>query len=111
MHLSRILVAIVAVGSGLAIGVAFAAGDSAAGKAVYDKSCRACHGPEGEGNDKIAKMVGVPIPPLGSKEVQGLSDKELQTVLTKGKGKMKGVSLTDGQASDVVAHIRSLGKK
>ena len=48
---------------------------------------------------------------LGSKEVQSKSDAELKKDITQGVGKMKPVAgLTDAQATQVVAYLRSLKK-
>ena len=52
-------------------GLALAAGDAAAGKAFYDKSCKSCHGADGTANPNIAKMMKVEIKDLGSADVQG----------------------------------------
>src|SRR6476661_891895 len=52
-------------------GLALAAGDAAAGKAVYDKACKTCHGADGTPNPAIAKMMKVDMKPLGGAEVQG----------------------------------------
>ena len=79
------------------------------GKAIYDKSCRACHGPDGKGNPAIAKMLKVTMQPLGSKEVQAKSDSELKKIIAEGTGKMKPVSSVSAkQADDVVAFLRTL---
>ena len=79
------------------------------GKEVYDKSCKACHGAQGQGNPGLAKMLKVEIPALGSKEVQAKSDDDLKKVITQGKGKMKPVANLSGkQVDDVVAFIRTL---
>lgn len=88
-----------------AVGVA---GDATAGKAVYDKSCKSCHGPDGKGNPAIAKALKTDMRPLGSADVQGKSDADLKKDSTAGTGKMKPVKLTDAQASDVVAFVRTL---
>jgi cytochrome c553 len=48
-----------------------AAGDAAAGKVAYDKSCKTCHGADGTANPNIAKMMKVDIKALSSSEVQG----------------------------------------
>jgi mono/diheme cytochrome c family protein len=85
------------------------AADAAAGKAVYDKSCKMCHGAEGQGNPGMAKMLKVTFRPLGSKEVQASKDEDLKKVVTQGTGKMKPVAgLNDKQVADVIAHIRTL---
>jgi mono/diheme cytochrome c family protein len=92
-------------------GVEFAAGRRRCRrrKAVYDKSCKSCHGPEGAGNPAVAKMMKVEMKALGSKEVQAKSDDDLKAVITKGTGKMKPImSLSGDQVSAVVAFVRTL---
>ena len=59
---------------------ALTAADTAAGKAAYDRACKSCHGLDGTANEKIAAAMKVEMRPLGSKEVQGLSDAALKTV-------------------------------
>jgi mono/diheme cytochrome c family protein len=93
---------------------AFAAGkgDAKAGKEVFHKHCTMCHGPNGEGNQALAKMMKATIPPLGSKAVQSLSDAQIREVIEKGKGKMTPVKgLTSAQIDDVIAFVRTLAKK
>jgi mono/diheme cytochrome c family protein len=82
--------------------------DAAAGKALYATKCKACHGVNGEGNPAIAKMKNVTLRPLGSKAVQAKSDADLKKDTTAGIGKMKPVKLTDAEAGDVVAFLRTL---
>jgi len=92
--------------------LALAAGDAAAGKAVYDKKCATCHGPDGAGKDAIAKMMKVTMRPLGSKEVQAKPDAELSKDITAGNGKMKAVTgLSEADVANVVAYVRTLAKK
>jgi mono/diheme cytochrome c family protein len=94
----------------LAVG-AFAAGDAAAGKAIYEKSCKACHGADGTANPAIAKMMKVDIKSLGSAEVQGMKDADIKTVITEGKGKMKPVkTVPAGEVDSVIAYVRTLKK-
>ena len=82
---------------------------AAEGKAVFDKSCKSCHGADGKGNPAIAKMMKVTIRALGSKEVQAKSDADLKKDITQGNGKMKPVAgLSAAQVSDVIAHMRTL---
>ena|SRR5437867_639705 len=79
------------------------------GKEVFDKSCKGCHGAQGQGNLGIAKMLKVELRPLGSKEVQAKSDEDLKKVITQGQGKMKPItSLSKKQVDDVVAFLRML---
>lgn len=97
---------------GASLGIGAAAVDAHAGHGVYDKSCRACHGSEGQGNPGIAKAMNVTIHELGSLEVQSKSDTELKKIITEGTGKMKPVkTLSDDQVQNLIAYIRSLAKK
>ena len=90
---------------------AVAAGDATAGKAIYDKSCKSCHGAAGVANPAIAKMMKVEMKDLGSAEAQGLSDDAMKKAITTGQGKMKAVtSVTGKSADDVVAFVRTLKK-
>jgi mono/diheme cytochrome c family protein len=92
-------------------GIAVAAGDPAAGKAVFDKTCKTCHGATGVANPNIAKMMKVDIKDLGSPEIQKMSDADFKTTITEGKGKMKPVKSVAGNDIDnVVAYVRTLKK-
>jgi len=92
-----------------AVSIAPAFAGPSEGKEVFAKSCKACHGAEGQGNPGMAKMLKVEMRPLGSKEVQAQSDADLKKIVTQGKGKMKAVSsLSAKQVDDVVAFIRTL---
>ena len=85
------------------------AADAAAGKAVYEKSCKSCHGPDGAGNPAIAKMFKVDMRDLKSADVQAMSDDDLKKIVTDGKGKMKPIAgLSAKQVDDVVAFLRTL---
>jgi mono/diheme cytochrome c family protein len=85
------------------------AADPKAGQAVFEKSCKSCHGPDGAGNPAIAKMFKVEMRDLKSTGVQAMSDDDLKKVITDGKGKMKPVSSVSGaDADNVVAYIRTL---
>lgn len=87
------------------------AADAAAGKAIFDKSCKTCHGADGTPNPNIAKMMKVEMRPLGSAEVQAQSDDDLRKVITEGRGKMKPVaSVTGKSVDDVIAYVRTLKK-
>ncbi|MGH9711719.1 MAG: c-type cytochrome [Candidatus Acidiferrales bacterium] len=88
------------------------AGDAAAGKEVYLKKCKTCHGEDGHGNEGMAKLLKTTIPPLDSDEVQKQSDADIKKVIADGKGKMKPVTgLSDTEISNVIAYVRSMKKK
>ena len=80
------------------------------GAAVYKSKCAMCHGPDGAGQTPTGKTMKVRD--LRSAEVQKMTDKELATVITDGKGKMPGykgkISQTDIDA--LVSFVRTLKK-
>ncbi len=87
------------------------AADAKAGKTVYGRSCRACHGPDGAGNPAIAKMMKVDLRDLKSPEVRAMSDDDIRKIITDGKGKMRPVTAVTGEAvNNVIAYVRSLKK-
>jgi mono/diheme cytochrome c family protein len=88
----------------LALGAIQAFGAAPEGKAVYDAKCKMCHKADGSG------MPAMKMRALGSAEVQAKPDAELKKDITAGNGKMKAVAVTDAQAADVVAYIRTLKK-
>jgi predicted CXXCH cytochrome family protein len=92
-------------------GAVASAADATAGQAVYDRSCKSCHGPDGSANPAVAKMFKVDMQDLKSPDVQALSDDDIKKIITNGKGKMKPVTSVSGPALDnVVAYVRSLKK-
>src|SRR5205823_13393451 len=89
--------------AGLSVAAGMAA-DAKAGQAVYDKSCKSCHGADGTPNAAIAKMMKVEMKDLKSAEVQGMSDADIKKVIADGKGKMKPIkTVTGADADNVVA--------
>ncbi len=86
------------------------AADVANGKAVYDKTCKSCHGADGAPNAAIAKMMKVDMRDLKSPEAQAASDETLKKDITEGVGKMKAVPAAASAAADVVAYMRTLKK-
>ena len=95
--------------SAFSASLALAAGDAKAGKAIYDKACKSCHGAAGAPNPAIAKMTKVEMRDLSSAEVQKLSDDDMKKIITEGQGKMKPVKAVTDVAA-VIAYVRSLKK-
>ena len=83
-------------------------GDAAAGKAVYDRTCATCHGPDGTPKDAVAKMLKVEMQHLGSKEVQARSDAEISKIILEGYQKMRPQKVAEKDAANVIAYIRTL---
>ncbi len=88
-------------------------GNAQAGAAVFrGKKCTACHGETGGGDTAMAKNLG--IPPLGSSEVQSLSDARLAEIIANGRNPRsaaahKSTNLSAEEIRDVIAWIRTLG--
>ncbi len=81
------------------------AADAAAGKPIYDAKCKGCHGPEGQGNPNIAKMMKVEMKPLGE------TSADVKKVVTEGQGKMKPIAgLSGAELDNVVAYVHTLKK-
>jgi cytochrome c6 len=80
------------------------------GEAVYKAKCQSCHGAQGVPNPGIAKMMGVK--PVSDPSVKSLSEQQMITDTSNGKGKMPAFKgkLTDAQIKDSVAYFRSLAK-
>jgi mono/diheme cytochrome c family protein len=86
-------------------------GDAAAGKALYEKTCKACHA-GGDGNPAIAKALKVTLRPLSSPEVQAKNNDDLRKSILGEYGKKKPLKgLSDEQLQNVIAHLRTLAKK
>ncbi len=91
-------------------------GDSANGEALYNGSCLACHGPNGEGIEGLGK------PWVGSEFINSSTDVELIVFLNVGRPsddplnttgivmlpKGGNPSLSDDDLQDLVAYMRTL---
>ena len=89
--------------------IILAAGDAEKGKEVYSR-CGFCHGDSGEGKETVAKALGAAMKPLGSKEVQALDDAALKKIIIEGQGKMRPNTISDEDAANVIAFLRTLKK-
>jgi cytochrome c6 len=110
--MTKLIICIVAFGLVL-IGASFfgtAASADNPGEATYKSKCQACHGPDGKGETPTGKAMKVKD--FSSEEIQKMSDADLSAAISNGKGKMPSYkSLSADQVKDLVAYIRSLGKK
>lgn len=101
------------VGLGM-IGVSAAgawAAEGDAGRAVFEKSCVACHGKDGKGNPAMAKALGEKGLNLTTKDVAQKSDADLLKVIAEGAGKMPAQkSLSKDEQKQALAYVRSLAK-
>ena len=90
-----------------------AGADKDAGNKIYTAKCAGCHGANGKGNPAMAAMFRLPPPSLDltSAATQGKKDSDLAKVILGGKDKMPSFKgkLTDADAANVAAYLKSLG--
>ncbi len=87
------------------------AGEADSGKAVYEKSCAGCHGADGKGNEKMAKIPGFDkgLNIVGA-ETKKKSDEQLLKLIAEGAGKMPASKLTKEEQKQSLNYSRSLAK-
>jgi mono/diheme cytochrome c family protein len=88
----------------------------AAGKALYTRNCRFCHGDDAKGNGQMAPKDTHPSDLTDAKWDRGDSDGEIFVVLRDGAGpdfKMKGYKgrMSDNDMWNVINYLRSVGPK
>lgn len=78
--------------------------------ADFKAKCAMCHGADGKGDTAMGKKFG--LKDMASADVQGKSDADLNTIITKGKDKMPAYDgkLTKEQIDGLVKYIRTLKK-
>ena len=96
------------VGLALALAVPMIATAQGTGADTFKAKCAMCHGADGSASTGMGKSMG--LKPLGSAEVQKMSDADMSALITNGKGKMPAFKgkLTDAQVSDVVKYVHTL---
>jgi mono/diheme cytochrome c family protein len=98
----------------LALAPAVAMADDAAGKAVYEKNCKSCHGEDGTGNADKAKMLKIDAATmnLGRPEGASATKDDLKKLTTDGKAKMPayGKKLKAEEIDAVVDYSMGLAK-
>lgn len=86
----------------------------ASGKKVYGTDCAMCHGKDGSGNGDLAVDMKLKLANFQDAEaLKGMTDGEIFTLITKGKGQMMGEEgrLKTNQVWDLVNYVRGFGKK
>jgi cytochrome c6 len=76
--------------------------------AIYKAKCATCHGATGAGDTGMGKTLKLRA--LGSADVQKQTDDELNTIISKGKGKMPAYAskLSADDVKGLVKFIRTL---
>jgi len=83
-------------------------GDVSAGRTLFENKCAVCHGEDTSGKTEIAKSLHVTIPDYRSAAVQNLSDEDIKSVVTQGRGSMPPVSgLSAQDITNLIAFIRT----
>jgi mono/diheme cytochrome c family protein len=87
------------------------AAEADSGKALYEKSCAGCHGADGKGNEKMAKLPGFDkgLNIVGA-ETKKKSDEQLLKLIAEGAGKMPASKLTKEEQKQALGYVRSLAK-
>lgn len=87
-------------------------GDPEAGKAIWGKDCKSCHGVKGLGDGTKAEKIDISCGDFSSKDFQSLSDGELFYKTKIGRKPMPSFKekLSDTEIWSVVAYVRTMKK-
>jgi mono/diheme cytochrome c family protein len=91
-----------------------AAGDPAKGKALFEKHCVACHGPQGKGDGPAGKVITPPAADFTSAASKKKSEAELMQVIENGKPGTAMVpwksQLSQAELNDLLGYVTTLRK-
>ena len=89
-------------------------GDASKGKAVYDKNCAACHGPQGKGDGPTGKVLVPPAADFTSTASGKKTDAELLKIIENGKPPTAMIAwkgqLSAEEIRHVLAYVKTLRK-
>ena len=85
----------------------------AAGKTLYAKHCKSCHGASGKGDGPKAAQLEKECGDFTSAEFKSMTDGEIYWMTTEGKDPMPTYEkkMTDEERWQVVQYVRTLGEK
>ena len=89
-------------------------GDVNAGKELWAKHCKSCHGSAGLGDGPKAATLDVPVGDFSTAKFQGQSDGDIFFKLTEGRGKMPAFKKNitdDNERWNLVNYMRTLKGK
>jgi len=91
-----------------------AAGDPAKGKALYEKHCVACHGPQGKGDGPAGKVIKPPAADFTSAASKKKSEADLLQTIENGKPGTAMVpwktQLSQPELNDLIGYVMTLRK-
>jgi len=91
-----------------------AAGDSTKGKALYEKHCMACHGPQGKGDGPAGKMLKPQAADFTSAASKKKSEADYKGIVENGKPGTAMVAwksqLSQSERDDVIEYVMTLRK-
>lgn len=100
--------------------------DAAKGRALYEKYCLMCHGPEGRGDGPVGKALTPPPRNFAAHQFKfdtdgdgkKGTDADLKNVIRNGAGKFGGsplmapwMQLSDADVANLIAYIRTFHKQ
>jgi len=82
-----------------------ASGDPAKGKAIYEKLCLACHGPQGKGDGPTGKVIKPPAVDFTSARSKKKPPTVLLKVIEEGRANTAMVAWTRQLSDEEIQHV------